>query len=1066
VHLSEGYGEAYPGNINSASGKSDFLTSLEALTEELPNCRSVTLVVSWFGDDLRCGECRVRPKVEQHEVDGVEMPWSVSGMSRGEALLVPRVDDKPVYGGTPSDQAVVQSIREMRAQGLHVTFYPFILMEQLAGNTLPDPWTGAEGQPPFPWRGRITLSRAPGRAGSPDATAAAVEEVDAFFGATLPDDFVEADDRVGFDGDAEDWGVRRFILHYAHLARVAGGVEAFCIGSEMRGLTQIRGPSGFPSVDRLRVLAAEVKEILGPECKVTYAADWSEYHGYQPEGTGDKLFHLDPLWADPAIDVVAIDNYMPLSDWRDGTDHVDAEAGSIYNLDYLTGNMEGGEGFDWYYHSDEARDAQIRTPISDFWGEDWVWRYKDIRGWWGNEHRDRIGGTRSAEPTAWVPQMKPIWFTEIGCAAIDKGTNEPNKFLDPKSSESSLPRYSNGLRDDFMQMQYLRAFHRHYALPGRNPVSREYGGPMVDTSRTHVWAWDARPWPHFPARGDLWSDGGNYARGHWINGRTTARPLDSVVAEVCRESGVGATDTSRLWGLVRGYAVDGTDTGRQKLQTLMMAHGFDAAEREGKLVFATRTGQPVAEVDPAFVAVDPEAEASVTVARAAEAEVAGRVRVSFVVADAEYPMAAAEAVMPDEAVRTVAETELPLALLRAEGRQIAERWLAEARVARDRLRLALPPSSLGIGAGDVIRLKAAEGSALFRIDRVEEAGLRAVEAVRVEPEIYLPHETLEDDTAPADVRPPVPVEATFLDLPLISGDEAPHAPHVALVALNWPGKVSMYVADCEEGYVLDDILPVPSVVGETLDVMTSAASGVWDRGPALRVRLVRGTLASVSVGRVIGGANLAAIGDGRSDRWELFQFADAELVGPRTYDLRLRLRGQFGTDGVIPPDWPKGSRFVLMDGVPRQIGLTSAQRGLSLTWRWGPTSRPIGDASYRSREVAFQGVGLRPYSVCHLRAWTGPEGAIDLNWVRRTRIDGDLWGIEDVPLGESAESYVVQIIAGGTQRREVRTSEPSWRYSAGLLATDGATAGFLVRVAQISDRFGPGAFRDLWVSPP
>jgi hypothetical protein len=286
------------------------------------------------------------------------------------------------------------------------------------------------------------------------------------------------------------------------------------------------------------------------------------------------------------------------------------------------------------------------------------------------------------------------------------------------------------------------------------------------------------------------------------------------------------------------------------------------------------------------------------------------------------------------------------------------------------------------------------------------------------------------------------------------------------VALNWPGKVSMYVADGEDGYVLDDILPVPSVVGETLDVMTSAASGVWDRGPALRVRLVRGTLASVSVARVIGGANLAAIGDGRSDRWELFQFADAELVGPRTYDLRLRLRGQFGTDGVIPPDWPKGSRFVLMDGVPRQIGLTSAQRGLSLTWRWGPTSRPIGDASYRSREVAFQGVGLRPYSVCHLRARTGPEGAIDLNWVRRTRIDGDLWGTEDVPLGESAESYVVQIIAGGTQRREVRTSEPSWRYSAGLQATDEATAGFLVRVAQISDRFGPGAFRDLWVSPP
>lgn len=1066
VHLSQGYGEEYPGNINSASGKSDFLTSLEALTEELPNCRSVALVVSWFGDDLRCGECRIRPKVEQHEVDGVEMPWTVSGLNREQALLVPRVEGSPVYGGTPSDQAVVHAIREMRDQGIHVTFYPFILMEQLADNDLIDPWTGEEGQPPFPWRGRITLSRAPGRPGSPDQTAAAVDEVGAFFGGAVPNDFVEGGETVGFGGDPGDWGLRRFILHYAHLARVAGGVEAFCIGSELRGLTQIRGPGGFPSVAQLRTLAAEVKAILGPECKITYAADWSEYHGYQPDGTGDKFFHLDPLWADPAIDVVAIDNYMPLSDWRDGTTHADAPSGSIYDLDYLTGNMEGGEGYDWYYHSDEARAAQIRTPISDFWDEDWVWRYKDIRGWWGNEHRDRVNGTRAAAPTAWQPEMKPIWFTEIGCAAIDKGTNEPNKFLDPKSSESFLPKFSNGLRDDFMQLQYLRAFHRHYALPGRNPQSRQYGGPMVDTARTHVWAWDARPWPHFPARGDLWSDGGNYARGHWINGRTTARSLASVVREICAENGVKAVDTSRLWGLVRGYVVDGTDTGRQKLQTLMLAYAFDATEREGGLVFATRTGQPVADVDPALVAMDPEAEATVNIARAAEAEVAGRVRVGFVVADGEYPMAAAEAVLPDEAVHTVAETELPLALLRAEGRQIAERWLAESRVARDRLRLALPPSSLGIGAGDVIRLQVDEGAALFRIDRVEEAGLRAIEAVRVEPEVYLPHETLEDEVAPQKVRPPAPVEATFLDLPLIKGDEQPHAPHIALVARDWPGKVALYVSAGEEGFELDDVFPVPSVVGETLGVMKAATPGLWDRGPTLRVRLVRGTLASASVERILGGANLAAIGDGLSDIWELFQFRDAELVGPRTYDLRGRLRGQFGTDGVMPAEWPKGSRFVLMDGVPRQIGLTTAQRGLSLRWRWGPATRPIGDPSFRSREVAFQGIGLRPYSVSHLRAYPRADGATDVSWVRRTRLDGDLWGAEDVPLGEAIEKYVVQVLVGGMQRREIRTTSPSWRYSMEHKAADEAEAGFLVRVAQLSDRFGPGAFRDLWVGSP
>ncbi len=37
------------------------------------------------------------------------------------------------------------------------------------------------------------------------------------------------------------------------------------------------------------------------------------------------------------------------------------------------------------------------------------------------------------------PQFDAAWVDEIGCAAIDKGTNEPNKFLDPKSSESAPP---------------------------------------------------------------------------------------------------------------------------------------------------------------------------------------------------------------------------------------------------------------------------------------------------------------------------------------------------------------------------------------------------------------------------------------------------------------------------------------------------------------------------------------------------------------------------------------------------------------------------------------------------
>ena len=130
-------------------------------------------MVSWFGSDLRCGLCQPQPKVEQNAQDGVPMPWVVSNTPRATAAAVPLVQGSPVYGGTPADASVIEAIVALKAAGREVTFYPFLLMDQMAGNALPDPWTGALGQPALPWRGRITLSAAPGRPASPDRSAAA-----------------------------------------------------------------------------------------------------------------------------------------------------------------------------------------------------------------------------------------------------------------------------------------------------------------------------------------------------------------------------------------------------------------------------------------------------------------------------------------------------------------------------------------------------------------------------------------------------------------------------------------------------------------------------------------------------------------------------------------------------------------------------------------------------------------------------------------------------------------------------------------------------------------------------
>ncbi|MFN3261902.1 MAG: glycoside hydrolase TIM-barrel-like domain-containing protein [Pikeienuella sp.] len=687
-------------NVNTPSERPDLLVSLGQLAAEAPKAKAISLIVSWFGDDLRCGRCEVKPCVESRDKQTSPTEWRAGGVGRQEAGLVSSdAAGRPVFGGTPSDGSVIRAIREIARRDGRVMFYPFVLMDVPEQNAKTNPWTGVAPQPAFPWRGRITLDRAPEVANSTDKTAAAAQEVRAFFGNAMPADFNVGSDRVDYVGPAE-WGFRRFILHYAHLCALAGGVDSFCIGSEMRGLTHIRsGPSAYPAVAELRSLAADVREILGPDVKIGYAADWSEYFGHQPnDGSGDVHFHLDPLWSDDSIDFVGIDNYMPIADWRYTRDHLDEGFGSPYSLQYLKNNIEGGEGFDWYYASAAAREAQDRSDIVDgAHGEDWLFRPKDIRQWWSNAHHDRPGGVRAPQPTAWTPGSKPIWFTELGCPAVDLGANQPNVFFDPKSSESFLPYFSRGVRDDFMQRRYLQATLSYWENDANNPVASLYAGRMVETSRSFVWTWDARPWPEFPSRLDVWSDGPNHRSGHWITGRLGAAPLADVVAEICRRAGVSNVDVSSLYGVVHGYMLEQAGSARAALQDLMSAYSFDAIESGETLRFRHRDRRADIGIEAGEIHLSSRGQRERRFARTPDGELASAITLTYIDDESGYESGSTEARHVGSTSTRVEALNAPLVLDAAAAQETAERHLAESRASREGVLVRLGRRHLAIG---------------------------------------------------------------------------------------------------------------------------------------------------------------------------------------------------------------------------------------------------------------------------------------------------------------------------------------------------------------------------------
>ncbi len=1062
-------------NLNALSDSADMIVALDRLQAMAPKVESVSLVVAWFGNDLRAGNCTIRPGVEVPSKTTSPKTWVVNGVSRASAHLVSRdAENRPGYGGTPADFAVVQAIREMKARGLRVTFYPFILMDVPPGNTLPDPYSdnaGAAGQPAFPWRGRITCSPAAGYAGSVDKTAAAAaSQVASFFGAATPANFAVSGETVSWTGSPSDWGLRRMVLHYAHLCAAAGGVDGFIIGSEMRGVTTIRsGASAYPAVAAFKSLVADVRSILGAGTKIGYAADWSEYFGHQPpDGSGDVFFHLDPLWADANIDFIGIDNYMPLSDWRDGFDHLDAQAGwpAIYDRAYLQANIAGGEGFDWFYASDADRMYQARTSITDgAAGKPWVFRSKDLRSWWSNPHYDRPSGIESDTPTTWIPQSKPIWFTELGCPAIDRGTNQPNVFFDPKSSESFTPYFSRGWRDDAIQRAYLEATWLWWGDPANNPTSSVDGRRMVHVPECAAWTWDARPYPFFPGLTDVWTDGPNWRLGHWLSGRLGAVSLAALVRHLCLRAGMAEAqiDVSGLWGAIEGYVIGALESPRASISNLARHFGFDAVESEGNIRFVMRGRASVASISAdAMVAASQDEVLELT--RGQETELPQALKWQVARADEDYDAAVVEARrITVEASRISAET-FPFAVPPEEAERRCRRALMEAWTGRESAIFRLPPSRLALDPADVIRLDHDGRQLGFRLVSVADAESRNIEAIRQDRQDY--------DLPPGAARPAAPSkivsfgapEVVILDLPQLTEARAPHHPVIAAHAVPWPGQMAVFRSPETDGFELVTTFGTRARIGMLVNDLYSGPVSRFDHGNVMIVDLVTGTLESVTDITLFGGANALAVGSAPGV-WEILQAGSAELIAPGRYRLTRLLRGQRGTEGAMGNPVPAGARVVALDNMLADLPVAEADIGIPWNWRIGPASKPVSDETYVARVFTPEGVGLRPFAPVHVeQPWRSARtpGDLTISWVRRDRsLAADSWNAAEIPMSEASETWAVEVLDGAVAKRVLAAATTSVVYTAADQTADwgallGPSDSLSVRIAQIGQTFGAG----------
>lgn len=1053
-----GPGSQRPLNRHVEAANSDWAESLDELQSLCPNLKRVALVVAWFGDDLRADHCTVRPKVEDKVTTTDGGTWSVAGLNRASALEVSKIDGRPAYGGTPSDASVIAAIQDLKARGLEVMLYPFLLMDVPPANALPDPYGGNE-QAAFPWRGRIVPV-------GDVATAA-----QSFFGTTSAGDFTVSGQTVSYSGPAE-WYLRRQILHLSALAKAAGGVESILIGSELRGLTQAHAGGGtYPFVDQLKSLAIEVRSLVGPDVNLSYAADWSEYGSHQVSGT-ELRFPLDPLWAASEIDFIGIDNYLPLTDVRDygGPD----DTTNPFAIEDLRAGIAGGEYHDWYYASEADRRSGLRSPITDgAYDKPWVYRAKDLKGWWQNQHVERVAGSELGFPTDWQAMSKPIRFTELGFPAVDRGSNQPNVFVDPKSSESALPHFSRGTRDDVNQRRALEAHlswwsNSHPDFPaGDNPLSLVYGGQMVDPDGIYLWTWDARPYPAFPVFGDVWADGGNWQFGHWLNGRLAGLSLQGLIKAVLDDYGISKSDVQvrGLAGGFDGYTLSGPVSARDVIEPLLVAFSGNAADRGTHIEISSILPVPVTSLQAADLVESGQSVPVFSRVRAQASELPVEIRLSGDDPSSEFRRRLVASRRLEGGSRQIDSLGLPITGSVSVLQLAAEKMLYRIWSERERIEFSLGPDHIRLDPGDVISLtgmpeKEFESPLLMRIEAVEDRDSRRIEAVRIAADLVQAGggtDTPEDPFKSVDLSLPI---ATFLDLPKLSDSDPEDALRLAAFAEPWPGNFSVMRSAGNSGFTPLMSLAFPAVMGELTQPLDPGPLWIFDRKNTIELKLYSGQLESRSEANVLAGANALAI-ECQAGGYEILQFHTAELNAPNSYRLTKLLRGQRGTEPEMLQGAAVGAMVVVLseDRVPL-VPMTSDQSGLSLNYQVVPPGRALDDPASLALSHASTVRAARPLAPVHLRARRGPDG-IHLAWIRQTRQGGENWEQVDVPLSEEREAYEVDILSGQTVVRTITSEIPTTLYPVAEELTDfGSPVSELnICVGQVSQRIGRGPTR-------
>lgn len=539
-----------------------------------------------------------------------------------------------------------------------------------------------------------------------------------------------------------------------------------------------------------------------------------------------------------------------------------------------------------------------------------------------------------------------------------------------------------------------------------------------------------------------------------------------LVLHYAEQAGLAASDldVTALTGPVHGITRSRVIPARQMIQYLMMYGWFDFRESGGQLVGVKRGGASVATItadDLGAHAFGSDFVDALSRTRSQELELPKGYTVNHIEPAADYQQGS------QRQSRTAAQGELeqivdlPIAMTALKGKQIANVLLFAAWNSRERVEFAASQKWAALEPCDPITITLPNVTHQVRIvKRNESLGLLKFEGQTEQAAIYTPNATASASTIAQSITVAGPTSLDLPELPLLQDSDDGIAGYAVMDGYlsGWNGAALFRSTDGGTTWAI-----VGNVSQNAKTGFAVTALGTWsgdntvDEANTVDVTMRAGdTLSSITYDAMLADptANVFAIGSNGSGKWEVIQARTPTLLTGTTYRLSGLLRGRGGTEDAMATH--AIGDIVLGLGMAGTLPIGSAaDLGLSRSYEAVTVGSTLGSGTRKSITHACR--TLKPLSPVFPGLGISSGGDLIFTAVRRGRILTEWRDYTDVPIGETSESYEIDIYNGSTIIRTVTgLTSLTWTYTYAMRQADGLLTTFEARVYQISSAVGRG----------